>query len=129
MNGLPYRSFRKRASVPTIIYIPDLDRYIYSLIISSSTAMIYTQVIKMNGCTYTKKRKMICSVTRGIPSTWLTMSCDTTWIIRHELVYFGPFSVGLFSGRPIFGKCPKPKISPGLIFGPLENMPTEKGPK
>ena len=37
-----------------------------------------------------------------------TMSCDsTTWIIQHGLVYFGPFFVGLFSGGPIFGKCPK----------------------
>ena len=61
------------------------------------------------------------------------MNCDTKWIIRHELVYFGPFSVGLFSGE-----CPKtknkpwahlwclrflklfdrfPKISPELILG------------
>ena len=65
------------------------------------------------------------------------MSCDTTWIIRHELVYFGPFSLGLFSGGHIFGECSKtekalglflvskilkkfgrfPKISPELIFG------------
>ena len=63
---------------------------------------------------------------------------NTTWIIRHGLVYFGPFSVGLFSSGPVFGKCPKtenkpwayfwclrffknvgcfPKISPELILG------------
>ena len=33
------------------------------------------------------------------------MSCNsTTWIIRHELVYFGPFSMGLFSGWAHFLK-------------------------
>ena len=44
------------------------------------------------------------------------MSCDTTWIIRHELVYSGPFSVGLFSGEPIFGKCPKTENEPWAYF-------------
>ena len=44
------------------------------------------------------------------------MSCDTTWIKRHELVYFGPFSVGLFSGGPISGKCPKTENKPWAYF-------------
>ena len=42
---------------------------------------------------------------------------NTTWIIRHGLmVYFGPFSVGLFSSGPVFGKCPKTENKPWAYF-------------
>ena len=53
---------------------------------------------------------------KKIRSTWRTMICDTAWIIRHELVYFGYFSVGLFLGGTIFGKCPKTENKPWAHF-------------
>ena len=43
----------------------------------------------------------------AITTVVLPYDCDTMWIIRHELVYFGPIFVGLSSGGPIFGKCSK----------------------